>query len=196
MPSIDFYYDFRSPYSYFATCRLDLLTDRGAQVSWRPASIDVLLNLQQGREPRADVLDPLCPPKRSHFMADLFRMIEYWKIPFQMPCSAKPDCNEAMAVAALLEQEGADAAEFRSAVFRAVWLEQKDACDPAVLRACVEAGGHSPELLDRAAMEGVEHLTRGSLSAYDRGVFGVPTFVLGEDLYFGADRMEVLAARL
>ena len=196
MPGIEFYYDFRSPYSYFATCRLDLLTDKGAGISWRPAYIDVLLNLQQGREPWAEVLDPLCPPKRAHFMADIFRMIEHWKIPFEMPCSAKPDCNQAMAVAALLEQEGIDAAEFRSAVFRAVWQQQKDASDPAVLRACIDAGGHPPELLDRAATEGVERLTRETLSAYERGVFGVPSFVLGEELYFGADRMELLAARL
>ncbi|MBW2240692.1 MAG: DsbA family protein [Deltaproteobacteria bacterium] len=81
MSRIEFYYDFRSPYSYFATCRMHLLAEKGAEISWRPSNVDVLLNLQQGREPAAEVLDPLCAPKRAHFMADIFRMIEYWKIP-------------------------------------------------------------------------------------------------------------------
>lgn len=39
-------------------------------------------------------------------------------------------------------------------------------------------------------------LTQNTLAAYERGDFGVPTFVVGEELYFGADRMELLASRL
>ncbi|MBW2394675.1 MAG: DsbA family protein [Deltaproteobacteria bacterium] len=196
MSRIEFYYDFRSPYSYFATCRMHLLAEKGAEISWRPSNVDVLLNLQQGREPAAEVLDPLCAPKRAHFMADIFRMIEYWKIPFAMPSPVVPTCHQAMAVAALLEQAGSEGEKFRDALFRAVWQEQKDASDPAVIRACMEAGGVEAELLGRAEKEGMELLTRNTVAAFDRGVFGVPTFVIGEELYFGADRMELLAARL
>lgn len=196
MSRIDFYYDFRSPYAYFATCRMELLAEKGAEISWRPVNVDVLLNLQQGREPGDEVLDPLCSAKRAHFMADLFRLIEYWRIPFAIPAPVVPKCHQAMAVAALLEQEGVDAEKFRDAVFRAVWQEQRDASDPSVIRACMEAGGIEAELLDGAEKEGTELLTRSTVSAFERGVFGVPTFVIGEEIYFGADRMELLAARL
>jgi 2-hydroxychromene-2-carboxylate isomerase len=41
----------------------------------------------------------------------------------------------------------------------------------------------------------VDLLTQNTLAAYERGDFGVPTFVVGEELYFGADRMELLALR-
>ena len=196
MSQIDFYYDFRSPFAYFATQRMNLLTDVGAEMTWRPIYVSVLLNLQANKEPWAERDDPFCPAKRAHFMADIFRLIEYWKIPFNMPSPPVPICDEAMAIAALLERDGVPHAEFRDAVFKAVWQDQKDATDPDVLRACLAAGQHDPALLEQATDKGVDLLTQNTLVAYERGVFGVPTFVVGEELYFGADRMELLASRL
>ena len=196
MSKIEFYYDFRSPFAYFATQRLSLLTDKGAEIAWRPVYVSVLLNLQANKEPWAEREDPLCPPKRAHFMADIFRLIEYWKIPFKMPSPPIPSCDQAMAVAALLERDGVPHSAFRDVVFKAVWQHQKDAADPDVLRACLEAGQHDPELLEQATEKGVDLLTENTRAAYERGVFGVPIFVVGEELYFGTDRMEMLALRL
>jgi 2-hydroxychromene-2-carboxylate isomerase len=196
MSQVDFYYDFRSPFAYFATQRMNLLTSVGAEMIWRPADVSVLLNLQTNKKPSAEIEDPLCPAKRAHFMADIFRLIEYWKIPFNMPNPPIPACDQAMAIAALLERDGVPHAEFRNAVFKAVWQDQKDAADPDVLRACLAAGQHDPGLVEQATEKGVDLLTQNTLAAYERGVFGVPTFVVGEELYFGADRMELLASRL
>ncbi len=194
MPDIEYYYDFRSPYAYFAASRMGLLTATGAQIVWRPVSVDVLLCLQQGQEPWSDYADPFCPPKRAHFMADIFRLIEYWNIPFAMPSPPVPDARSAMAIAALLEREGVSRSAFHDCVYRAIWLDQKDAQDPEVLRACLTAGGHDPALIERAETEGRALLTGNTLALYERGVFGVPTFIHGENLYFGADRMEMIAS--
>jgi len=65
-----------------------------------------------------------------------------------------------------------------------------------VLRTCLAAGQHDPALHELAAEKGVDLLTQNTVAAYESGVFGVPTFVVGDDLYFGADRMELLASRL
>ena len=196
MSRVEFYYDFRSPFAYFATERLGLLTSKGAEIVWRPAYVSVLLNLQANAEPWAERDDPLPPPKRAHFMADIFRLIEYWKIPFNMPNPGIPQCNLAMAIAGLLEQQGISHDGFHDAVFRAVWQEQKDGADPDVLRECLAAGNHDPGLIDLAEQKGQDLLTQSTIATYERGVFGTPTFVVGEDLYFGADRMELIASRL
>ncbi len=196
MTKIEYYYDFRSPYAYFALHRMGLLTDKGAQIIWKPVSVDVLLGLQQGLEPWSEFDDPLCPPKRAHFMADIFRLIDYWSIPFAMPSPARPDARTAMAIAALLEREGVHHSAFHDTVYKAIWQDQKDAQDTEVLRACLSAGGHDPALLERAETEGKALLTGNTLALYERGVFGVPTFIQGEDLYYGADRMEMIAASL
>ncbi|NOX49643.1 MAG: hypothetical protein GXP16_03790 [Gammaproteobacteria bacterium] len=194
MSKIEFYYDFRSPFAYFATQRMELLTNAGAEITWRPVFVDVLLNLQQNQPLWSETVDPFCPPKRAHFMADIFRLIEFWKIPFNMPYSAKPDGNQAMAIAALLEQAGTEHADFRNAIFNAIWQNQQDPNDSSVLQACL--GQHDLKLLEQAPTEGVELLTKNTQAAYERGVFGVPTFMFNEEVYFGADRMELLAARL
>jgi 2-hydroxychromene-2-carboxylate isomerase len=82
---IETYYDFRSPYAYFANHRV-----RGGKlgfaknVEWvgRPIFIDVILNLQAGREAWAPYIDTLIPPKRAYLMADIRRMAEFYGAPY------------------------------------------------------------------------------------------------------------------
>ena len=195
MTNIDFYYDFRSPFAYFATCRMDILESKGAKSNWRPVFVDVLLNTQAGKSPWDERADPFCPPKRAHFMADIFRLIEYWQIPFKMPSPPIPGGNTAMAMAALLGQDGTSHSAFHDAMFKAIWQEQKDGADLEVVKGALLAGNHDAALIDREK-EGVELLTKNTLEAYDNGVFGTPTFVVAGDLYFGADRMELIASKL
>jgi 2-hydroxychromene-2-carboxylate isomerase len=67
--TIEVCYDFRSPYAYFAAHRIrSRLFELPTPVDcvWRPASIDVLLNLQAGRDAWATYVDPLAAPKRAH----------------------------------------------------------------------------------------------------------------------------------
>ncbi len=195
MTDIDFYYDFRSPFAYFATCRMDILESKGAKINWRPVFVDVLLNCQAGKSPWDERVDPFCPPKRAHFMADIFRLIEYWQIPFKMPSPPIPGGNTAMAMAALLGQDGTSHSAFHDAMFKAIWQEQKDGADLEVVKGALLAGNHDAAMIDREK-EGVELLTKNTLEAYDNGIFGTPTFVVAGDLYFGADRMEMIASKL
>jgi hypothetical protein len=64
---IDVFYDFRSPYAFFASHRIRRGDFVRSDVGWRwqPVSIDILLNLQAGRESFAPYVDPLSGPKRA-----------------------------------------------------------------------------------------------------------------------------------
>ena len=196
MSRIKLYYDFRSPFAYFASQRLSLLRDEGAEISWHPVSVSMLLNMQVDKEPWAQVEDPMCKAKRNHFMADIFRLIEHWKIPFAPPVPMPPECTTAMAIAALLDKEQQEHTEFRDAMFAAVWQEQKDANDIDVLESALKSANHDPELIQIAATEGKALLTELSCKAFEQGVFGVPSFIVDDALYFGADRMDLIAAHL
>ncbi len=196
MQTIEFYYDLRSPYSYFASQRMSLLIATGATIIWRPVFVDVLLNLQQDKDPWDEPVDPFCPPKRAHFMADIFRMIEYWNIPFNMPSPPKPNCNVAMGIAAILERDGIEHEAFLQAVFKAAWQDQKDTQSEEVLQKCLADNNLENSLIERSLTEGKELLTETTRLAYERGVFGVPSFVFDDQVYFGADRMELLAAKI
>ncbi len=194
---IETYYDFRSPYAYFANHRIRK-GDFGLAsiVEWvgRPIFIDVILNLQVGGAPWATYVDTLIPPKRAYLMADIRRMAEFygasykpsWKWP------SRPNQVPALCIASLLTGKIEEA--FRTAIFDGLWHEQKDIADPAVLRDILVRAGGDPALVVQAEDPRVHaDLTQRTVEAYAKGVFGAPTFIWNDEIFFGADRLDVLA---
>ncbi len=198
LATIEVYYDFRSPYAYFANHRIregSFVSPVPSKWLWRPVSIDVLLNLQAGRDAWAAYADPLSGPKRAHLLADVRRNAAFHKIPLRSPKPSRPDSIPALCTAALLDPEGHD--DFRNAVFGALWQQQRDIADPGVLEECLARAGSSPELVKRAlTSEARAALADETTRAYAKGVFGVPTFVCNNEVFFGNDRLDMLGWRL
>lgn len=194
MEHIEFVYDLRSPYVYMAWHRLNLIESAGVKISWRPVSIDVLLNLQAGREPWADYSDPLAPPKRQYLLADISRMARYWQVPFG-PVSFKPRSKRAMCLVTAIDMADHDQSEFIELALKQLWLNARDIEEDEVFSELVSA---SPvfDFSDAEERLALDKLTTNTISAYESGIFGVPSFRHNDDVYFGADRMDVLAANL
>ena len=88
MVTIDTYYDFRSPFAYFAAQRIasgKIASPVSLQWRWLPVSIDVLLNLQANRSDWAPYSDQLAAPKRRHFLTDVVRCAEYYSVAIRPP---------------------------------------------------------------------------------------------------------------
>ena len=197
---IETYYDFRSPYAYFADFRVRKgHLNFNADVEWigRPIFIDVILNLQLGRDPWAPYVDTLIPPKRAYLMADIRRMAAFYGAPYKpwWKWPSRPNQVPALCIASLLTAKTEEL--FRSIIFDGLWRDERDISDPEVLRdALVRAGGNL-DILDHVGEPGVhDALTARTVEAYTNGVFGTPSFVCNGELYFGADRLEVLAWKL
>ena len=190
--NVDFYYDIRSPYTYLAWERRNVLMAAGAQLTYVPVSVDVLLNLQAGKKAGAEYADPLAPPKRQHMMSDIPRLARYWGIPFGGPFTFKPQATKAMCLATALQSSGLDQEEFVNLALKTLWLETRDLSDNKVLK----------ELASVANLDSFEHdatlrdLTKNTELAYQAGIFGVPSFRHENQIYFGADRVDVLASEL
>jgi 2-hydroxychromene-2-carboxylate isomerase len=194
---IDIYFDFRSPYAYFAWWRVRQGFLRAAAWRWHPVSIDVLLNLQAGREPRAAYVDPLAPPKRRHLLLDVRRSAEFYGVPLVSPHVPRPDPALALCTALLIEQSVPLPNRFIDAVFTAMWQRSRDIGAPEVLRDCLGEASLDATLADRAFSDELRAtLVARTTAAYQAGVFGVPTFVANGEIFFGADRMDMLAWRL
>jgi 2-hydroxychromene-2-carboxylate isomerase len=195
---IEAYYDFRSPYAYFANHRIRhglFLTPVPVKWLWRPVSIDILLNLQTGREAWSTYDDPLSKPKRAHLLADVRRSAAFYNIPLRAPKPPRPNSIPALCAAALLGPEGQD--NFRNVVFEALWQQQRDISDPNVLAECLMRAGADPELANRSISSQVrDALTEDTRVAYANGIFGVPSFVCKGEIFFGNDRLEMLGWRL
>lgn len=188
------YFDFRSPYAYFADHRLRdgaFRPDLDISWDWSPVSIDVLLNLQAGRQPWAPYDDPLAPPKRAHLMADVRRMSQFYGAPVRPPKPTRPNSIPALVIAAGLQADVA--AAFRRAAFDALWRDQRDIGDPSVLAELLGQHVDSAAALEEAfSASARDALAEATAKAYAGGVFGVPTFVCAGSVFFGADRLDVL----
>lgn len=197
---IEIYFDYRSPYAYFLWSDMGGLAANDTvtvSTDWRPVSVGILLNLQQGREAWAAYEDPLPSVKRRYLYADVARGAEYRGLPIQPPNPFRPDSLLALQTDIVLAGSCVRH-EFRDRVFRAVWEKQRDISERTVLARLLEGLVNVPrDVVDSAtAAQYRAELERRSCDAFHRGVFGVPTMCWEGEIFFGADRLDLLKWRL
>jgi 2-hydroxychromene-2-carboxylate isomerase len=164
---------------------------------WNPVSIDVLLNLQAGREPLAPYVDPLPPPKRKHFLADIRRSAKFFGAPLLPPHQPRPDPAPALCAALQLAQGDIPHDRFIDMVFEAMWQHRSDIGDREVMAKCLISAGLQEAVIESAVSATARsQLVAKSMQAYEMGIFGVPSFVAHGEIFFGADRLDMLVWRL
>lgn len=188
MKTVDFYFDLSSPYSYLAATQLGPLAARyGATVRWKPVVLAAVF------QAAGNVMPAQSPPKARHMLVDLERWARRYGVPFVMsshfPVNAiKP---ERMIVAA---QPTGRAAELGLGLFRAMWVDDQNISDPAVMRAVATAAGLDADAL-LAAIETPavkDGLRTNTDEAIARGVFGAPAMFVDDELFWGNDRLHFL----
>jgi len=108
-----------------------------------------------------------------------------------MMVPSRPNSIPALCLAALLEED--DRARFTYAVFDALWQEQRDISDKEVLAKCLTGSGAPSDAIERTLEASARAgLAERTSKASARGVFGVPTFVCNDALFFGNDRLDLL----
>lgn len=191
---VDFFFDFVSPYTYLAQTQLTPLKTRtGATFRLWPMH---LLNLMKrvGNSPTT----VLCANKMKYASADIGRWVSRYRVPFQFnPRVFAADQSLALRAALVAQDQHVEEA-YNRAVFSAFWAEGIDVNDRARLAEALKAGGLDGSALLGAADETRygERLAENTEAAAERGVFGSPTFIVGDDLFFGNDRLEFLEERL
>ena len=177
--SIEFFFDVVSPYSYLGAvqvARSSLL----AHAQWRPFLLGGLLKATGNQPPIA------VPAKVRYMTADLKRLFHYYDTPYQFP-SVFP-VNPLTAMRALCAAKPEDIKPLALKLFAAYWGANRNISDNAVLAELLPA-----DLLARAEEGSVKALLKANTDeAVQRGAFGAPTFFIGDDMYFGEDRVFLL----
>ena len=121
-----------------------------------------------------------------------------------MPFNLKPahwPTNGAPAAYAFIAAQnagGGDLGALVHAITRAVWVEEKDIAEDAVVRGCLESAGFDPELANKGLLEGAETYSRNLEEAVEAGVYGAPFYIVREtgQRFWGQDRIEDLDMHL
>jgi 2-hydroxychromene-2-carboxylate isomerase/DNA-binding transcriptional LysR family regulator len=185
--TIDFYFDFSSPYSYIANEWIDAMAARDGRTVARRA---VLLGATFAA---AGLKSPVAHPiKGDYSMRDFQRCARFERVPFQQPEPFPiPTQNAARVFWWLKDSEGeAPAADWARAAFRAFFTRGVRLDEPAALKALVAEAGLDAEAAEHAWQNPMwkERLRSVNEQAIAAGVFGAPFFVIDGEPFWGNDR--------
>jgi len=195
---IEFYYAIGSRYSYLASCKLgEVAREHGARIEWLPINSVRLLE-ERGYSPfeHTDVVRGQYSP--AYRERDAQRWAKLYGVPFHEPRGRLEINSELLALAATAGKLLGKPAELSAALFSAVFHGKVTRVDAAECARCATRVGLSGAELERAlaSQETARVLDETMLSAHVAGVFGVPTFIVNGEQFWGNDRLTLLAAYL
>ncbi len=190
-PQVDFYFDVGSPYTYLAATQIDALEERtGATVVWKPILLGGVFQLP-GNAPPARVA-----AKGKWMLSDLKLWAERYGVPFHLnPGFPVNTLSAQRALTAAEELHGQQAMRALARVFMdGMWVEKADMADGDELAFRVNrAGGDAGALMRRVGEDDLKQKLKDvTQEAVDRGAFGSPSFFVGDRLFFGNDRLDLL----
>jgi 2-hydroxychromene-2-carboxylate isomerase len=193
--SIDFFFDFGSPYSYFVSTRIDAVAQRhGRNVVWQPVLLWAVLKAQ-GLPPPFEH-----PLKESYLHRDTERCARFYGLPFRLPSRFPASSHlPARAFCWLQLNAPALAVPFAKRFFEAYFVDDIDiSVAAAVAAVMMQVTGESEEVARSACSDiGAKTALQSSVAlAVERGVWGVPFIVIDGEPFFGADRLPLIEHKL
>jgi len=192
--TVEFFFDIGSPTTYLAWTQLPTIArDAGATITWRPMLLGGVFKATGNASP-VNV-----PAKGRWMLADLQRWARHYGVPLRFNPHFPVNTLTLMRGATGIQmREPARLQAFLEAMFRAMWVEPVNLGDSAVLAEALTAAGFDAAAF--AAMVGdaavKAALVATTEEAVARGVFGAPSFFVGDELHFGQDRLEFVRAAL
>jgi 2-hydroxychromene-2-carboxylate isomerase len=191
---LEFFFDFGSPASYLAWTQLPALcAEAGAELVWRPMLIGGVFQATGNASPAS------VPAKGRYVNIDLGRFAARYRVPLVI--------NPFFPINTLMLMRGATGVQLRMpgrleaylrCVFDAMWVKPQNLNDPALTAAVLDAGGFDPAAILALSNEAEvkARLRATTEEAVARGAFGAPTMYVGEQMFFGQDRLDFVREAL
>lgn len=191
---VEFFFDFGSPTTYLAWTQLpDICEATDSTLVYRPMLLGGVFQATGNSSPVT------VPAKGQYTITDLKRHAQMYGVPL-VPNRFFP-INTLMLMRAavgmqLYHPERFD--DFLKTIFISLWVKGENLGDPQVLQEALSAGGFNPaeitELVSKKEVK--DQLILNTDEAIKRGAFGAPTFYVGEEMFFGQDRLHFVAKAL
>ena len=194
---VEFHFDFGSPNAYLSHCVIPEIERRtGTTFAYVPVLLGGVFKLTNNRPPMDQTAGVKNKPEYARIETDRF---------IRRHGIDKYNWNPDFPVNTLRIMRGAVAAEmdgwldrYATAVFRHMWEEPKKMDEPEVIvSALAEDGIDGAALLERAGDQAVkDRLLANTEASVARGTFGSPTFYVGDEIFFGKDRLGDVEAEI
>jgi 2-hydroxychromene-2-carboxylate isomerase len=193
MGALEFWYEFGSTYSYPAAMRIErLAADAGVELRWRPFLLGPIFQTLGWHDSPFNIY----AAKGRYMWRDLERLCAAEGLPLTLPPAKFPQNGLKAARLALVGEREGWTPDFTRAVFAANYAEQKDISEEATLCAILATLDVDADaaLAAANAPENKDALRRQTEEAAARGLFGAPSYTIGEELFWGNDRLEAALA--
>lgn len=190
MAQIDYFMAPMSPFTYLAGQRLEAVAAKhGATIRYIPLDPTRLFPRTGGQ-----VLADRHEARKVHRLQEIRR----WSVRLGLPLTLNPPyfpVNGAVASYAIIAAQmtgGGDLSGLVAAFPRAVWSEGRNIADEEVVQELLATYGFDPKIADRLMLPAAETYAANLEEAVARGVFGVPFYLVGDERFWGQDRIEDL----
>jgi len=185
---VEFFFDFGSPTAYLAWTQLPAIAmEARAEILWRPMLLGGVFKATGNQSP------VLIKPKGKWMFDDMARWARRYGVALAMNPWFIINTLTLMRGAAGLQMREPDRfLKYVDVMYRAMWEKPLNLGDPAVVAATLEDGGFDPQAFAALVADPAvkQRLIDTTDEAVRRGVFGAPTMFVGEEMFFGQDRLE------
>ncbi|MDP9517060.1 MULTISPECIES: 2-hydroxychromene-2-carboxylate isomerase [Pseudomonas] len=191
---VEFFFDLGSPTSYLAYTQLPkICVQTGSQLVYQPMLLGGVFKTTGNASPIS------VPAKGRYMLQDLARFAQRYQVELNFnphfPINTLLLMRATTGVQMHLPERFID---FIDCLFRALWVDKRNLNDAASVAQVLEQGGFDPQqILDLSNAEDVKTALRNNTEqALQRGVFGAPSMFVGEELFFGQDRLDFVREAL
>jgi 2-hydroxychromene-2-carboxylate isomerase len=194
--SVDYYFSPQSPWTYLGHARFAAIAKScGATVHVRPVDLGAVYPVSGGLP-----LGKRAPQRQAYRLVELARFSRHLDIPLNPRPKFFPVASDdaAKLIIAVDMHDGTETAmKLCSAVFAAVWVQERNIADPKVLDALVAECGLAPRRMEQSLSQAVqERYEDYTQQAIDAQVFGTPSYVIDGEIFWGQDRLDFVERTL
>ena len=193
MKSGSFFFDFSSPFAYLASTQIESVATRhDAVVIYKPFLLGALFKtIGTPNVP----LHAMPEAKARLYRADLFRWADAWGVPFHF--ATRFPMNTVKPLRLVLAAPNDKKVDLIRNIYRAYWVDDRDISNDDVLKNILECSGFAPEFVQAAADDRYRQALREATEEAERlGLCGVPSFLVGDQLFWGQDRLHFVEKAL